>query len=151
MRIEELTLCNINPKTHPYKPRVGHPPRFFSCVLSGPLAKFVSTILVYALLVACAFPHDLYLIPDKFFVESGAMLVASLRNGDSFPNSEISPVLARVRDVRLVSSTGNWDLRNLKVAGKEVRGRVQISTSGGMAVIARTIPFAFTLKAREFE
>ncbi len=46
--------------------------------------------------------HDLYLIPERFVVQGAMLLPVDLQNGDSFPESEISPVLERVRDMRLL-------------------------------------------------
>jgi hypothetical protein len=69
--------------------------------------------------------HDFYLIPVLFIVENGDLITVGLRNGDSFPESEISPVLERVRDMKLISPSGAVDVQNLHADGKEVQGEVR--------------------------
>lgn len=95
--------------------------------------------------------HDLYLIPARFFTASGDLLAIELHNGDSFPESEVSPVLERVADFQLVTSGGARPVHNARVTGKVVEAEVRApSGAEGFVVTARTVPHAFELPAREF-
>jgi hypothetical protein len=108
---------------------------------------------VLALSAICteSFAHDLYLLPDHFFVDMGMLLRVALHDGDSFPESEVSPVLSRVRDMRVLSLTTKRDVTGLHVAGNSVEGKVRISSGDGVIATARTIPHAFELPAEDFE
>jgi hypothetical protein len=55
-------------------------------------------------------------MPVRFIVIEGAVLTVGLSNGDSFPESEISPVLERVRDMRLIGAIGAWDVEMTRLA-----------------------------------
>jgi len=105
------------------------------------------------ILVSCSvlFAHDLYLMPDTFTVAKDHVIVVSLHNGDSFPESEVAPVLDRVRDMRVVSATGSVEVEHLETAGKVVQGKVTLPWSSSSMVTARTSPHAFELQAAEFE
>jgi hypothetical protein len=96
------------------------------------------------------FAHDFYLMPDRFSAAPGTSLIVGLFNGDSFPESEASPVLARLRDVRLLSAEGATDVANLRVAGKEILGEVHIPGAGGAILTARTIPHYISLPSKQF-
>jgi uncharacterized GH25 family protein len=102
------------------------------------------------LLVSSAFAHDMYLLPARFLLEEGALLSVGLHNGDSFPDSEVSPVLERVRDMKLLSATAAWNIQNLHLAGKTVQGEVRVPQAGSYVLTARTIPHAFQLPAKDF-
>lgn len=105
------------------------------------------------ILVSCSvlFAHDLYLMPDTFTVAKDHVIVVSLHNGDSFPESELSPVLDRVKDMRVVSETGSVEVEHLETAGKVVQGKVTLPWSSSSIITARTSPHAFELQAAEFE
>jgi uncharacterized GH25 family protein len=107
-------------------------------------------LLAALLLVSPTFAHDMYLLPARFLLEEGVLLSVGLHNGDSFPESEVSPVLERVRDLKLLSAAGAWDIQNLHVAGKTVQGEIRIPQSGSYVLTARTIPHAFQLLAKDF-
>jgi uncharacterized GH25 family protein len=102
------------------------------------------------LLVNAVFAHDLYLMPVRFVVQAGAVITVGLHNGDSFPESEISPALERERDMKLISAAGAWEVENLRVSGKIVQGEVRIPHAGSYIITAKTIPHAFQLGAKEF-
>lgn len=107
-------------------------------------------LLATLLIVSTGFAHDLYLMPARFVVTEHAVITVGLQNGDSFPESDVSPVLERVRDMRLISATRAWEMENLHVAGKSVQGEIRIPQAGSFVLTARTIPHAFLLGATEF-
>ena len=100
-------------------------------------------------LASVAVAHDMYLMPASFLVKPGMTITVRLQNGDSFPESEASPVLARVRDMKLISADGATDAVNMHTGDKAVEGDFRVPGSGSV-VVARTIPFAFRLGAKEF-
>ena len=97
------------------------------------------------------FAHDLYLMPDTFTVAKDHAFVLALHNGDSFPESEVAPVLDRLRDIRVVSARGSIEVEHLETAGKVVQGKVTLPWSSSSIITARTSPHAFELQAAEFE
>lgn len=113
--------------------------------------RIVVLLFTLLLLTFSVRAHDLYLMPERFFVEAGMLLQVGLHNGDTFPDSEVSPVLERVRDMRILSSSGRWDVTSLHVTDKSVKGKVRIPAGEGFIATARTIPNAFELPAPEFE
>jgi uncharacterized GH25 family protein len=112
--------------------------------------KTVWFLLLALVFVAAVQAHDLYLLPVRFLVNEGEVISAGLHNGDAFPESEVSPVLERVRDMKLVSATGSVDVQDLHVSGNSVEGEVRIPASGAYVLIARTVPHAFQLSAKDF-
>ena len=94
--------------------------------------------------------HDMYLMPERFALERGAELTVALHNGDTFPESEVSPALERVRDLRLVSATGSAEVKNIRVDGKVIKGEVAVPARGGSILVVRTEPYLLTLSPEEF-
>jgi uncharacterized GH25 family protein len=90
-------------------------------------------------------------MPDTFTLAKGQVFVVSLHNGDSFPESEVAPVLDRVKDMRVVSAKGWVEVEHLETAGKVVQGKVTLPWSSSSIITARTSPHAFELQAAEFE
>jgi Domain of unknown function (DUF4198) len=100
---------------------------------------------------ACAAGHDLYLLPDRFLIEKGAVLSFGIHNGDAFPESEASPAMERLRDVVLHSSTGAAEAEHLHVDGKRAIGTAAVSRPGDLILTARTIPNFIQLEPDKFE
>lgn len=65
------------------------------------MIKRLTKLLVF-LLALPVLGHDLYLMPEQFAAHKGGHLVVALHNGDAFPESEISPVPERVREMKLI-------------------------------------------------
>jgi uncharacterized GH25 family protein len=101
------------------------------------------------LLVSAVCAHDMYLLPGRFVAKPGEMLTVRLQNGDAFPQSEVSPVLERVRDVKLISAESAVNVADLRKGDKAIEADVRMPHGGAM-VVARTEPHAFELKAEEF-
>jgi hypothetical protein len=51
---------------------------------------FLALSIVAAPLAA----HDLYILPERFFAAPNQAILAGFHNGDSFPQSEVSPKIA---------------------------------------------------------
>jgi len=90
-------------------------------------------------------------MPDPFVVAPGARISVGVFNGDSFPESEVSPVLERLRDVRLISAAGSVDVDGLRVVGKEIRGETHFAGPSGAVATARTIPHFISLQPKQFK
>lgn len=84
--------------------------------------------------------HDLYVLPARFFVDPGKQLLVSFNNGDSFPVSEASPVLKRVRDTNLISAKGPAAMRGLRIDGNKATATSTAPPTGEFIVTIRTIP-----------
>lgn len=110
----------------------------------------MKTLLVC--LTVCALPvwaHDLYLMPDSFVAQPGARLGVSMHNGDSFPESDGPPALARLRDSMVVGAKGRAAMENVRA--EEKRGRAEIvAPPGGSVLIIRTIPNFIDLSPESF-
>jgi uncharacterized GH25 family protein len=117
---------------------------------SGTFIARIGALLAALLLVSAAFAHDMYLLPARFALDEGTLLTIRLHNGDSFPASEVSPVLERVRDMKLLSATGAWNVQNIHVAEKTVQAEIRIPQSGSFILTAHTIPHAFQIPAKDF-
>ena len=114
-------------------------------------------VAVFVVALALAFPafaHDFYLMPSAFSATPGQSLTVGLFNGDSFPESAVSPVLARVRDVRLLTPGAAADATHLRAAQKEIRADVRIPdpipAPGGAILVARTVPHFLSLQPNQF-
>jgi uncharacterized GH25 family protein len=115
------------------------------------LLKTAARITLVLLFAPLLLAHDFYIMPEQFSARLGDVLKFALHNGDSFPESEVSPVLERVREVQLLSANAKASASNLRVESKAIAGEVQIAAAGNLILTARTIPFAFSLKPAEFE
>ena len=94
--------------------------------------------------------HDLYVLPSLFHVQAGATIRVAFHNGDSFPDSEVAPVIARLHDAKLVSAKGSEPVRNLHVAGKETLGDVVVPAGGSLQLAVATVPNLISLDAGKF-
>lgn len=91
--------------------------------------------------------HDLYLMPGQFTVKPGQRLSIAIHNGDAFPESENSPVISRLREVKL----GGVPVEKLREAKNKAIGEVAIRSQGSLILTTRTIPNFIELKADDFE
>ena len=62
--------------------------------------------LIACLLPAVASAHVLYLMPERFVVEPGAVVEICFENGDDFPEGEEPVRPERLRSLRLHSASG---------------------------------------------
>ena len=95
--------------------------------------------------------HDFYLVPDAFTVVGGQTLRVGFHNGDRFPESEDSPVIARLKDAQLWTAQGVVSIRNLRLDARRVVGTVDVPEDNGTSVLsARTAPNLITLAPDKF-
>ena len=94
--------------------------------------------------------HDLYLVPGAFFVSPGERITLGIHNGDSFPESEVAPVLARLRDASLITPDAVYNVTNLLASGKAVVGQTNIRSRGTLILAVRTVPHVLELPVDQF-
>jgi hypothetical protein len=91
---------------------------------------------------------DFYLMPHK---TSAERLKVNFNSGYSFPQSESSTPIDKLKDVLVFSKTLNVEVTNLKDTGTSVEGEAAINQKGNIVVTACTIPSMVELQANEFE
>jgi Domain of unknown function (DUF4198) len=84
--------------------------------------------------------HDLYILPERFVVMPHDALLVAFHNGDSFPLSEVSPSIARIRDTNLISAGGLVAMQDLKIDGKRAIATANAPAAGEFLLTIRTIP-----------
>lgn len=110
-----------------------------------------STRFALGILVATtAFGHDLYLMPERFIVTNGEPLAIAVHNGDSFPQSEASASIERLRDGMMVGVNGNKTIDGLRVDDKRTVGTVVVPSQGELVLSIRTIPNFIELEPDKF-
>ena len=95
--------------------------------------------------------HELYLMPQKFVVQPGDRIEVSINNGDSFPESEVAPRLARLEELKLLSANAESALTNLRVGGEAALADAAVKESGSVVVAVRTAPNFIELEPKKFE
>lgn len=91
---------------------------------------------------------DFYLMPSK---TSAERLKVGLHNGYSFPQSENTTPIDKLKDVLVFSKTLNVEVTNLKDVGTAVEGEAKIAQKGNLVVSACTLPAYLDLPAIDFE
>ena len=95
--------------------------------------------------------HDLYILPDSFYVTPKTMLPVGYHNGDSFPKSEVAPRVERLKDTQLRSGSKTVAVDHLRVAGKRVTGTVEVvAESGDLLLSVHTAPNFIELAPQKF-
>ncbi len=94
--------------------------------------------------------HDLYVLPERFAVARGEKLTIALHNGDSFPESEASAPIERLRDGTLYSASGSSVMEHLRVDGNRTLGSVSARGAGNLVFGIRTIPNFIELEPDKF-
>ena len=111
-----------------------------------------TTLSVILLLCAAmaSHGHDMYIMPSTFFPSTGATITAGLHVGDSFPESEVSGRLDRLKDPRLIWQTGSSVFQNLRVDGKRDVGDAVAGGSGELIAAVNTAPTLIELDPAKF-
>lgn len=109
------------------------------------MMKALSAAFIFCGIAAA---HDLYLIPDKFFVAPGESLMISVHNGDSFPASEGATDPSRLLNPQLSDGAAFADFR---VLGKATHGFARVTRTGSVYASVHTMPRTFELPAEKFE
>ena len=95
--------------------------------------------------------HDLYVLPDSFFVSPKPQLSVGYHNGDSFPESEVTPRVDRLKDAQLRCASKTLAVDHLRVAGKRAIGTVEVpAESGNLLLSVHTVPNFIELGAKKF-
>jgi len=94
--------------------------------------------------------HDLYILPASFHVDKGARLRVGFHNGDSFPESEAAPAIARLQDAQLIWKNGKSAVQNLHISGKETIGIAKVPEIGSLLLSVRTFPNFIELAPDKF-
>ncbi len=107
--------------------------------------------LLLTILASSAGAHDFYILTDSFSVAPGSHIAVAFHNGDSFPVSESSPVLARLKDAELRSQSGSVVVHGIRVDGKRAIGTVDAPGRGGNLILAaHTAPNFISLDPAKF-
>lgn len=95
--------------------------------------------------------HDLYLIPSSFTPGAGTAITVGFHVGDSFPDSEVSGRLARMKDAQLLWSGGKAEMHNFRVDGKRDAADVTVGGSGDLIAMVHTVPNFIELDPAKFD
>lgn len=103
-------------------------------------------------LVLPAMPgHDLYLRPSTFTPAPAERIRVEYHNGDAFPQSQTTVVLARLRDAQRRSASGIQPLENVRNEPKMTVADTVAPERGHFYLVSRTAPNFIELKAADFE
>ena len=94
--------------------------------------------------------HDLYVMPSTFAPARGAIITVGFHVGDSFPESEVSGRVDRLRDPKLMWAGGSGAIGNLRVDGKRDVGDVEAGGDGESIAAVSTLPTLIKLPAAKF-
>lgn len=94
--------------------------------------------------------HDLYLLPSTFLPAKGAIVNVGFHVGDSFPESEVSGRVERLRDPKLMWEGGSSSIGNLRVDGKRDVGDVKAGGEGESIAMVSTLPTLIELAPAKF-
>ncbi len=117
-----------------------------------PVRDFLRVVYVALLMGGASLhAHDLYLLPNTFKVVPRTQILITFNNGDSFPESESAPSLARLKDAQLQSSKGVVAIGDLRTDGKRVVGLVHAPEQhGSLLLSAHTAPNLIELASDKF-
>jgi hypothetical protein len=102
-------------------------------------------------LTAGLFGHDLYLRPRIFRLAPGQAGEVEFHNGEAFPNSQVPPVLARLRGMKVLSPKSEQPLTGVRIVGKAALGSFNAPESPAFLVVGETTPNYIELPAPKFE
>src|SRR5437667_5141605 len=108
---------------------------------------FLACFAMVAPLVAQSL-DDFYLMPSK---TSAERLRVGFHSGYSFPQSENTTPIDKLKDILVFSKTINVEVTNLKDIGTSVEGEARRSNKGNLVVAACTMPSYVELQANDFE
>jgi len=94
--------------------------------------------------------HELYLMPSTFFPNQGATITLGFHVGDSFPESEVSGRLDRLRNPRLIWQNGAGEIRNLRIDSKRIAGDAVAGGTGELIAAVNTAPALIELDPAKF-
>jgi uncharacterized GH25 family protein len=106
--------------------------------------------LLCLFLTTTLWAHDLYVLPDSFSTKPHASLQVGFHNGDSFPTSEVSPLIDRFQRPELRAQSAVSPIRVIHVVGDKALGDVDVPGSGNLVLSVQTTPNLLELPAQEF-
>jgi uncharacterized GH25 family protein len=109
-----------------------------------------AVFLVACLLPAAALAHVLYLMPERFVAEPGAVVQIRFENGDDFPEGTTPVRVERLRSLRLISASGEAALENVVAGERRTTARVRLPGAGTAIVTAETLPNFIELAPEKF-
>lgn len=98
-----------------------------------------------------AMAHHLFLMPSAFQVSPGERITVGFHNGDLFPDSEVPPVLARLRDATIYAGKLQYNVTNIRVDGNRAVGDARAAGKGTLVIAARTTPNFIEMEPAAFE
>ncbi|BDC47834.1 hypothetical protein F183_A01500 [Bryobacterales bacterium F-183] len=106
-------------------------------------------LLPVSLMVAALTSHDLYLKLIPYNPAPGDMVRVEYHNGDSFPNSQVSTKVERLKDARI---EGGKDFFQFRIEGTATVADAKAPVNAGNFVaVSRTVPNFIQLDAAKFE
>lgn len=108
------------------------------------------TILLLAL-SAALFGHDLYIHPRLFRFTPGQAGTVEFHNGEGFPESQVSPVLARLKGTQVLSPQGAQPMTNVRIVGKAGMADFKAPAAPAFLVVGYTVPNFIELDPAKFE
>ena len=115
------------------------------------MSRSIYPLCLMPVLAARLLAHDLYIFPDAFNVVSKTKLQVAFHNGDSFPQSEVAPTIARLKEAQLRFASATIAIQDLKVDGKRAVGTVQAPAgSGNLLLSVHTAPNFIELAPDKF-
>lgn len=94
--------------------------------------------------------HDLYLMPSQFFPNVGSKITIGFHVGDSFPESEVSGRIDRLKDAQIQGVKGKTIMTNLRIDGKRDAADVVVRSKGNLIASVHTVPNFIELEPAKF-
>lgn len=106
--------------------------------------------IAFLLFVCSLTAHDLYLKPVSFRLAPGVPGKVEFHNGEAFPNSQVPPVLERLRDATVISPAGREAMTGLRIEGSAGRADFKTPQANAFLLTSRTIPNFIELAPLKF-
>ncbi|MFQ6082868.1 MAG: DUF4198 domain-containing protein [Candidatus Aminicenantia bacterium] len=110
-------------------------------------------ILIYwVILLVCTrvAAHDLWLVPQKFRINPGDLLILSANTGMDFPNSLSAITPNRIDKFFVVGKSGRKEVTEFKIKGKSLIAELNFEMTGTYIVAAALKPMEIKLSAEDF-
>jgi hypothetical protein len=107
--------------------------------------------LLLVTITAALFGHDLYLRPRLFRFTPGQAGTVEFHNGEAFPESQVPPVLARLKGTQVLSPQGAQAMTNVRIVGKAGMADFKAPAAPAFLVVGHTVPNFIELDAKKFE
>lgn len=108
--------------------------------------KYAAVTAISLLAVARIFPHDTWIIPDKFHVRPGENLIVDLTSGMAFPALDVGPKRERVQAVMCRLAGRTFELKDFEEGAKSLRIKAVFADSGVAALWVKSASKEIELK-----